>query len=34
VRAPRGLPLLLPLVDEVVTLQDGVLRVVDGFLEE
>ena len=34
VRAPDGSPLLLPLVDEVVTVEDGVLRVVDGFLED
>jgi len=34
VRAPDGSSLLLPLVDEVVTVEDGVLRVVDGFLED
>jgi 16S rRNA processing protein RimM len=34
VRVPKGPPLLLPLVDEVVTLGDGVLRVADGFLED
>jgi 16S rRNA processing protein RimM len=34
VRVPKGPPLLLPLVDEVVTVEDGVLRVVDGFLED
>jgi len=34
VKTPDGSPLLLPLVDEVVTVADGVLRVVDGFLED
>jgi 16S rRNA processing protein RimM len=34
VRAPDGSTLLLPLVDEVVTVEDGVLRVIDGFLED
>jgi 16S rRNA processing protein RimM len=34
VRGAHGQPLLLPLVDEVVTLGDGVLRVADGFLED
>lgn len=33
-RAPDGSSLLLPLVDEVVTVEDGILRVVDGFLED
>ena len=34
VAAPDGSTLLLPLVDEVVTVEDGLLRVVDGFLED
>lgn len=34
VRPPDGGDVLIPLVDELVTLQDGVLRVVDGLLDE
>jgi 16S rRNA processing protein RimM len=34
VRGPHGQTVLLPLVDEVVTLGDGVLRVADDFLED
>jgi 16S rRNA processing protein RimM len=33
VRAPDGSSLLVPLVDELVSLDGGVLRVVDGLLE-
>jgi 16S rRNA processing protein RimM len=34
VRAPDGSEVLLPLVDEVVSLEDDVLVVVDGLLDE
>jgi 16S rRNA processing protein RimM len=34
VRTPDGSPLLLPLVDEIVTVEGGLLRVIDGFLED
>jgi 16S rRNA processing protein RimM len=34
VRAPDGSDVLIPLVDELVTPEDGLLRVVDGLLDE
>jgi hypothetical protein len=34
VRAADGEDVLIPLVDELVGLQDGVLTVVDGLLDE
>jgi 16S rRNA processing protein RimM len=34
VRAPDGGELLVPLVDELVSLDDGTLRVVDGLFDE
>jgi 16S rRNA processing protein RimM len=34
VRAPDGADVLIPLVDALVGLQDGVLTVVDGLLDE
>lgn len=34
VRRPDGDEVLIPLVDELVRLEDGVLRVVDGLLDE
>jgi 16S rRNA processing protein RimM len=34
VRAPDGSDVLIPLVDELLTLGDGVLVVVDGLLDE
>ena len=34
VRGPDGDEVLIPLVDELVSLEDGVLRVVDGLLDE
>ena len=34
VRGPDGGEVLIPLVDELVRLEDGVLRVVDGLLDE
>ncbi len=34
IRTPGGGSQLVPLVDELVTLDDGVLRVVDGLLDD
>ena len=34
VRAPHGAEVLIPLVEELVVLEDGVLVVVDGLLDE
>lgn len=34
VRAPEGAEVLIPLVDELVSLEEGVLVVVDGLLDE
>jgi 16S rRNA processing protein RimM len=34
VRAPDGGDVLIPLVDELLSLEDGVLVVVDGLLDE
>ena len=34
VRAPDGSDVLIPLVDELLSVRDGVLVVVDGLLEE